>query len=152
MEKSIKSTLIGELIFNVDCAAYQQNTGKIQWQLDMMDEDVTIDEMIKRAEKLFICIEEFDKKAKAAIAKKLIDFKNDFWPEYDENDEFLNWDVVDAGEYDVTTAEFEKAITLYNITIRAHDIYCEYFDGDLFGGHRIHAYFDYNYLLLSADI
>ncbi|MED4400153.1 DUF2262 domain-containing protein [Metabacillus fastidiosus] len=152
MEKSIKSELIGLFIFNADCKAYEQNEGKIHWQLNMRDEYTDINEMIKRAEKLFLRIEEFNKKAKAAIAEKLIDYKNDFWPEYDENDEHLNWDAVDAGEYDVTKEEFEEAITLYDIAIRADDIYCEYDDGDLFGGHRIHAYFDNDYTLLSVDV
>ena len=39
----------------------------------------------------YICLEEFDKNAKVAIAEELIEYKNDFWPEYDENDEHLNW-------------------------------------------------------------
>ena len=82
----------------------------------------------------------------------MIHYKNDFWPEYDENDEHLNWDAVDAGEYDVTKEKFAEAITLYDIEIRATDIYCEYHDGDLFGGHRIHAYFDNDYKLLSAEV
>ncbi|SFC85176.1 hypothetical protein SAMN04488168_110141 [Bacillus sp. 491mf] len=152
MKKSIQSELIGVFTFNETCKIYEQNKGKIHWQLDIRNEYVDVNEMIKRAEKLFLCIEEFDKKAKVAIAEQLIDYKNDFWPEYDENDEHLNWDAVDAGEYDVTKEEFEKTIILYDIEIRANDIYCEYHDGDLFAGHRIHAYFDNNYKLLSADV
>ncbi|MED4531963.1 DUF2262 domain-containing protein [Metabacillus fastidiosus] len=152
MEKSIKSELIGVFIFNADCKVYEQNEGKIHWQLDIRDEHADVNEMIKRAEKLFLRIEEFDKKAKAAIAEKMIDYKNDFWPQYDENDENLNWDAVDAGEYDVTKEEFKAAITLYDIIVRASDIYCEYDDGDLFGGHRIHTYFDNDYNLVSADM
>ncbi len=31
-------------------------------------------------------------------------------------------------------------------------MYCEYHDGDLFGGHRIHANFDHDYKLLNADV
>lgn len=152
MKKSIQSELIGVFSFNEACKIYEQNKGKIRWQLDIRNEYVDVNEMIKRAEKLFLCIEEFDKKAKVAIAEKLIDYKNDFWPEYDENDESLNWDAVDAGEYDVTKEEFEKVITLYDIEIRENDIYCEYHDGDLFGGHRIHACFDNDYKLLSAEV
>lgn len=152
MEKSIKSELIGVFTFNEHCKAYKQNEGKIHWKLDIRKNYVDVNEMIKRAEKLFLCIAEFDKKAKAAIAEKMIDYKNDFWPEYDENDEKLNWDAVDAGEFNVTKEEFEKAITLYDIEIRANDIYCEYCDGDLFGGHIIHAYFDNEYNLLSSDV
>ena len=57
-------------------------------------------------------------KAKIAIAKELIEYKNDFWPEYDENDEHLDWDAVDAGEYDMTKETFEQSITLMDILIR----------------------------------
>nr|WP_073569524.1 DUF2262 domain-containing protein [Bacillus pacificus] len=100
----------------------------------------------------YICLEEFDKNAKVAIAEELIEYKNDFWPEYDENDEHLNWEAVDAGEYDITKETFEKSITLMDIVMRENDIYCEYNDGDLFGGHRIHASFDYEHNLLDAEI
>ena len=106
--------------------------------------------MIKRAEKLFIFLEGFEQIAKISIAEKLIDYKNDFWPDYDEDDENLNWAAVDAGEYDITKEEFAEAIILYEI--RVNDIYCEYHDGGLFGGHRIHAYFDNDYKLLNADV
>jgi hypothetical protein len=152
MEKSIQSGLIGVFTYNEDCKAFEASEGKIHWKLDIRNELVDVNEMIKRAEKLFIFLEKFDQMAKIAIMEKLIDYKNDFWPEYDEDDENLNWDAVDAGEYDVTKEEFEEAITLYDIEIRANDIYCEYHDGDLFGGHRIHAYFDHDYKLLSADV
>ncbi|MBE5106037.1 DUF2262 domain-containing protein [Bacillus thuringiensis] len=152
MEKSIKSKLIGMFIFNETFHTYQQNKGKVHWELDTGNERVHVYEMMKRAERLYICLEEFDKKAKGVIAEELIDYKNDFWPEYDENDEHLNWDAVDAGEYDITKEIFEKSITLMDIVIRANDIYCEYNDGDLFGGHRIHASFDNDYNLLHAEI
>jgi len=46
--------------------------------------------MIKRAEVLFLCLEEFEQMAKTAITEKLIDYKNDFWPEYYEDYENLN--------------------------------------------------------------
>ncbi len=110
MGKSIKSELIGLFTFNETCKAYQQKNGEIHWQLDIRNEYVDVNEMIKSAEKLFLCIEEFDKKAKVAIAEKLINYKNDFWPEYDENDEHLNWDAVDAGEYDITKKNLQKQL------------------------------------------
>ena len=50
--------------------------------------------------------------------EELIEYKNDFWPEYDENDEHLDWDAVDAGEYDMTKETFEQSITLMDIVIR----------------------------------
>lgn len=149
MEKTIKSELIGVFAYNEDSKTFEASKGKIDWKLDISNEMVDKNEMLKRAERLFIFIEEFDQTAKMAITKKLIDYKNDFWPEYDEN---LNWDAVDAGEYGVTKEEFVEAITLYEIEIRVNDIYCEYHDGGLFGGHRIHAHFDYDYKLLNADV
>ena len=152
MEKSIQSELIGVFTYNEICKVYEQNEGKTHWILDNRNECGDVSQMIKRAEELFLCIEKFDEGAKESIAKKLINYKNDFWPEYDENDENLNWDAVDAGDYDVTQEKFEEAITLYDIVIRANDIYCEFDDGDLFGGHRIHAYFNNNYELLKADV
>ncbi|PZD97246.1 hypothetical protein DNH61_02475 [Paenibacillus sambharensis] len=86
------------------------------------------------------------------IAEELLDFKNDFWPEYDENDVELDWDAVDAGDYNITIEEFVELISLIEIEIRSNEIYCEYLDGGLFGGHRIHAYFSYDYELNKADI
>ncbi len=152
MEKSIKSELIGVFTYNEEMKAYAANEGRVHWKLDISHEGVDVKEMIKSAEKLFVRLQEFDKNAKKAIAEKLIAYKNDFWPEYDEDDKNLDWDAVDAGEYDVTKEQFEKALTLYDIVIRANDFYCEYDDGDLFGGHRIHTYFDYDGNLLSAEV
>ena len=152
MKMNITSELIGIFTYNDFTKSYEQNEGKIHWTLKIENEidDVTI--IIKKAEKLFNCIEEFDKKAKEAIADELIDYKNDFWPEYDENDINLDWDAVDAGEYNVTKDKFVELITFHDIEIGENDIYCEYNDGDLFGGHRIHACFNNDYQLLSADV
>lgn len=152
MEKSRRSELIGLFTYNELTGTYEANEGKIHWSIDTRNESVDVGEMLKTAEKLFLCIEEFDQKAKAAIAENLIDYKNDFWPEYDENDENLNWDAVDAGEYDVTKEQFQEAINLYDIVIRVNEIYCEYYDGNLFGGHRIGAYFNSGYELLRANV
>ena len=152
MEKIIQSESMGIFTYNEDTKTFEANKRKIHWQLNIIDELVNQNEMLKRAEALFLVLEEFDRKAKIAIAEKLIDYKNDFWPEYDENDENLNWDAVDAGEYNVTKEKFAEAIILYNIEFRADDIYCEYNDGDLFGGHRIHAHFDNDYKLLNTEV
>ncbi|AJS58817.1 DUF2262 domain-containing protein [Paenibacillus sp. IHBB 10380] len=152
MDRVIKSELIGVFVYEGISKAYSHKGGDIHWSLDMRDESADFNEMMKRAEKLFLCIQEFDENAKLAITDKLINYKNDFWPEYDENDESLNWDDVDAGKYDVTKEKFERAITLLDIVINDNNIYCEYDDGGLFGGHRIHVYFNNKYKLLSADI
>lgn len=152
MEKSIQSEVIGIFIYNEVCKVYEHHEGKINWTLDVSDGGADVHEMIKRAEKLFLCIEEVDKRVRVAIAVELIDYKNDFWPEYDEDDEKIDWDAVDAGEYDITTKKFAKTITLYDVEIRVDGIYCEYDDGDLFGGHRIHAYINNDYELLKADV
>ena len=48
-------------IFNETFQTYEQNEGKVHWELDVRNEHVHVYEMIKRAEKLYICLEEFDK-------------------------------------------------------------------------------------------
>jgi hypothetical protein len=90
MEKTIQSKLIGVFTYNEDRKTFETSKGKIHWTLDIRNELVDKNEMIKRAEKLFIFLEKFDQTAKIAIMEKLIDYKNDFWPEYDEDDENLN--------------------------------------------------------------
>lgn len=151
MKNSVHSKLMGQLIYNESYPAYERTIGKINWKLDAQETaDVTV--LIQKAEKLFVCLEDFDKKAKACIAEKLIAYKNDCWPEYDENDEDLNWEAVDNGLYDITEREFAEALTLHDIVIKTESIYCEYLDGDLFGGHRVHACFDDHYSLLEATI
>ena len=149
---NIKSKSIGVFTYNDFNNSYEQNDGEIHWTLKITNESANVNAILKKAEQLFKCIDEFDKKAKEAIAEELIDYKNDFWPEYDESDKNLDWDSVDAGEYNVTSDKFVKAITLYDIEIGENDIFCEYNDGDLFGGHRIHACFNNDYQLLSAEV
>src|SRR5690606_4565593 len=100
MEQSIKSELIGVFTYNEECKIFELRKGKIHWILEIKSELIDKKEMIQKAEKLFLILEEFDQKAKIAIAEKLIDYKNEFWPEYDEDNENVNWDAVDAGEYD----------------------------------------------------
>lgn len=152
MDKIVKSDLFGVFEFNSDYMAYEHNGRKIKWILKLEKERDDVNNLMLKAEKLFTDVGVFDKIAKRSIAVKLIDFKNDFWPEYDENDEELDWDAVDAGEYDVTIEKFEGLISLHFIEVRSNYIYCEYYDGDLFGGHRIHASFDYNYNLIHAEL
>lgn len=152
MEKIIKVNRIGHFEYSTELYSYIHNEGKMHWALKILDESTDIDELIRKAESLFIELERFEEAAKIKIAEKLIDFKNDFWPEYDENDAELDWDAVDAGEYDITMEEFIELISLIEIEIRSNEIYCEFLDGDLFGGHRIHAYFSDDYNLNKAEI
>ncbi|WP_226666257.1 DUF2262 domain-containing protein [Metabacillus litoralis] len=151
MKKSIKNSLIGEFTYNEGNKSYEANERNIHWKIDICN-IFDVDDLIKAAEKLFLCLDEFNSKAKVAIAENMIEYKNDFWPEYDENDKTLNWDAVDEGEFDITIEEFRDAIILYDIEISENEIYCEYNDGDLFGGHRIHAYFNSCYELLRVNI
>lgn len=65
MEKSINSELIGMFIFNETLHTYKQNEGKVHWELDVRNEHVQVYEMMKRAEKLYVCLEEFDKKLRS---------------------------------------------------------------------------------------
>ncbi|KAB8126223.1 DUF2262 domain-containing protein [Gracilibacillus oryzae] len=150
MEKLIKSKL-GNFFYNENFQVYELKQDKLHWTLDS-GAGKTVCPLIEKAETLFTCLEEFDQRIRFAIAEKLIDYKNDFWPEYDENDEYLDWDAVDAGELDVSKEDFAEAIVLYYIKISTNNIYCEFYDGDLFGGHRIHAHVDDDYNLLRADI
>lgn len=65
MGKSIKSELIGMFIFNETFHTYEQNKGEVHWELDIRNERVHVHEMMKRAEKLYVCLEEFDKKLRS---------------------------------------------------------------------------------------
>lgn len=151
-DKKSKPASFGVFSYDEDFKSYELDDGKIYWSIKPEHEDEdTLNKLIYTAEKLYGGMASFEQKAKAAIADELIDYKNDFWPEYDEDDENLDWDAVEAGEYEVTIEEFGAALTLLHIVIRANEIYCEYDDGEMFGGHRIHAYFDQDYNLLKAD-
>ncbi len=152
MKKTITSEWMGIFTFDEGNKSYWLDQGGRRWSIEVLDGQVDVQALLKRAEKLFHCIEQFDQEAKRAIAERLVHYKNDFWPVYDENDEKLDWEAVDAGEYDVTPEAFEEAITLCDIQIAPNHIYCEYKDGDLFGGHRIHASFGKDYKLISADV
>lgn len=152
MLKSIHSAKMGTLVYEKISEGYTLREGAVHWILDASDNKVNMQEMIHRAEKLYEGFSEFDQQAKARIAGELVTFKNDFWPEYDEDDPDLDWDRVDAGEYNVSEERFAACIRLLDIVIKHTHIYCEYDDGELFGGHRIHAYFDNDYNLIRADI
>lgn len=152
MEKIVSANGIGLFKYNSELKSYVHNEGKVHWILKLDDESINVDTLVSRAELLFVEFERFEQTAKREIAVGLIDYKNDFWPEYDENDDELDWDAVDAGEYDLTTEEFVELISLLIVEIRSDEIYCEYLDGDLFGGHRIHAYFNHDYKLIKAEI
>ncbi|MCM3172986.1 DUF2262 domain-containing protein [Paenibacillus sp. MER 99-2] len=152
MQKVIHSKIMGSFKYDEQFNTYEHTEGKVYYTLRLEQDCANVDELMSRAEKIFCETAEFENKAKAQVAHHLIDYKNDFWPEYDEDDENLNWDDVDAGKYDVSIEDFVKAIILLDIEIRKNQIYCEFSDGDLFGGHRIHAGFDYEYRLIQADV
>lgn len=150
MKEAISSQSMGNFTFDEATKAYITDEKGIHWSLNMSQEGADAQVLLQKAETLFASMEQFEQKAKRAIAGKLVHYKNEFWPDYDE--ENVDWDAVDAGEYDVTIEAFEAAIALCDVDIRMENIYCEYKDGDLFGGHRIHAYFDDDYTLIKADV
>lgn len=152
MKHTISSKQMGIFTFDEAVKSYHLEIEGIRWNLDVSHEQAAVHILLEKAERLFLNIGSFDRQSKKAIAERLIDYKNDFWPEYDEDDEELDWDAVDAGDYNVKQEAFEAAITLCDIQISTDSIYCEYTDGDLFGGHRIHAYFEEDYKLISADV
>lgn len=152
MELILKVNGIGHFEYNTELYSYIHSRGRVHWALKIVDESTVVDELVRKAELLFVELDRFEELAKMKIAEELIDFKNDVWLEYDENDPELDWDAVDAGEYDLSIGEFIESITLIDIEIRSNEIYCEFSDGDLFGGHRIHAYFSDDYKLKQADI
>lgn len=152
MEKTVNSNIMGSFKYDERFNTYEHTEGKVYYSLRIEQDYTKVHELMRRAEKIFCEFAEFENKAKIQVAHHLIDYKNDFWPEYDEDDENLNWDDVEAGKFDVSIEDFVKAITLLDIEIRENQIYCEFSDGDLFGGHRIHADFDDEYRLIQADV
>lgn len=152
MKKTIISESIGVFTYKEERKVYELEKEGKRWSLLISFGQEDAYGLLKKAENLFVCLAQFDQKAKRAIAEKLVDYKNEFWPEYDEDDEELDWDAVDAGEYDITEEAFAEAIFLCDIQVGTDMIYCEYNDGDLFGGHRIHAFFDNDYKLISTDV
>ncbi len=146
----IKS-IIGEFVYCKSNKAFENKDHYIHWCVDTNDVDVA-KPLIKKAEQIYLEIAVFEKNAKLLIAKELVEFKNDFWPDYDEHDESLNWDDVNAGVFDVSVESFYKKIRRLVIIVFEDEIYCEFKDGDLFGGHRIHAHFDNDYKLKEASI
>ncbi|MHA7966786.1 DUF2262 domain-containing protein [Paenibacillus sp. CAU 1782] len=152
METTIKSQTMGSFVYNKEFNAYEKNDGKVSFALNLKDKKTDAYELMARAEAIFAKYQIFEQLVKPQIARELIDYKNDFWPEYDEYDENLDWDEVNTGKYDLTEAVFETKITLLHIHIHPTHIYCEFNDGEMFGGHRIHSEFDYEYQLISADI
>ncbi|WP_433942799.1 DUF2262 domain-containing protein [Paenibacillus sp. SN-8-1] len=152
MEKIVTVNGIGHFTYSREQNSYIHNEGLVHWALKLEDESTDVDVLVNKAKLLVSEFERFEQLAKIEIAEELLEYKNDFWPAYDENDVQLDWDAVDAGEYDVTIEQFVELISLLFIEIRSSEIYCEYLDGDLFGGHRIHAYFNDDYKLIKAEI
>lgn len=152
MIESIESKSIGTFTYNESDKSWQMEEGKVHWYLNATGKQADVAVLLHKAERLFEDLRSFETQAKAAIAAALINYKNDFWPDYDEDDEELDWDAVEAGDFNTTKEVFQESITLRDIVIGIDSIYCEYDDGDLFGGHRIHAYFNEEYELVKANI
>jgi len=152
MENNIEVLPIGIFEYNDQFKCYELESGHIHWSILIDGEADNISKKINMVEKLFANLQSFNQRAKEKIAEELIDLKNEQWFEYDENDAELDWDAIEAGEYDITVEDFTNAITLIYVSINNDGIYCEYEDGELFGGHRIHAYFDKKCDFLKADI
>lgn len=152
-EKGSIQVSFGIFHYQEDFQSYELDDGKIYWALQPSNEDDhEVRDLIQKAEQLHKDLAAFEPKAKAAIAEELIDYKNDVWLEYDEDDEDLDWDAVDAGEYAVSKEAFAAFMSLLHIDIRTDEIYLEYDDGEMFGGHRIHAHFDFDYNFIKADV
>ena len=151
MNLSIYSDALGLFSYDETTKKIKNCEGNIYWSLN--SNNITdAKQLLLVAESLFSSIEVFHKQVRTSVAAYLLDYKNDFWPEYDENDPTLNWEAVDAGEYNITQEKFVSSIRLYDVVISKEVIYCEFDDGDLFGGHRIHATFSNDLKLLEASI
>jgi hypothetical protein len=152
VEKILDSIVLGIFVYREELNSFNLQLDKVHWILKMDNQMQEAAQLMKRAEGLYKNMHEFNAKVKESIAEELLVYKNDFWPDYDEDDENLDWDKVDAGEYDITRKRFTESITLLEIEINVDNIYLEYDDGELFGGHRIHVLLDKNGQLLKAEI
>ena len=151
MNSSIYSDALGLFSYDETTKNFKNCEGKICWSLNS-NNTVDANQLLLVAERLFSSIELFHNQVRTSVAAYLLDYKNDFWPEYDENDPTLSWEAVDAGEYNITHEKFVSSITLYDVVISKEVINCEFHDGDLFGGHRIHATFSHDLKVLEASI
>lgn len=61
-------------------------------------------------------------------------------------------DVWDKENKEISLDDFKNRVTLLYICVNTEKIYIELDDGDLFYGHRIHASFDFDLNLISANI
>ena len=151
MNSSIYSDALGLFSYDETTKNFRNCQGKICWSLNS-NNTVDANQLLLVAERLFSSIELFHNQVRTSVAAYLLDYKNDFWPEYDENDPTLSWEAVDAGEYNITHEKFVSSIILCDVVISKEVINCEFDDGDLFGGHRIHATFSNDLRLLEASI
>lgn len=151
MNSSIYSNALGLFRYDETTKKFKNCAGNIYWSLNS-NNTMDAKQLLLIAESLFSSIEVFHKQVRTSVAAYLLDYKNDFWPEYDENDPTLSWEAVDAGEYNLTQEKFVSSITLYDVVISKEVINCEFHDGDLFGGHRIHASFSHDLKILEASI
>ena len=102
--------------------------------IDLEESNVTKEEMLEKIENAYINKEAMYEK----IAEKLVYIKNKYWQD-EENDKIL------------TKEEFIANMKLLYLMIDKKYVYMELNDGDMFSGHRIHGYFDWNLNLKKAD-
>ena len=67
------------------------------------------------------------------IVEKLVEIKTKYWQD-EESDKILT-----------------KNMKLLYLIVNSKEVYMELDDGDMFSGHRIHGYFDWNLNLKKAD-
>lgn len=152
MNHTIESSLMGTFQYDHLIKDYKLKKNRVIWSLNTTENNKSYNLLLKKAEAFYDNFNIINERLKHEIAKSMIDFKNDFWPEYDEDDENLDWDAVDAGEYNVSINTFKSKIDLLDIQINYNGIYLEYDDNNLFGGHRIHVNIDDDYKLINAEI
>ncbi|GGO08404.1 hypothetical protein [Saccharibacillus kuerlensis] len=89
----ISVTGIGVFTYDQESHSYTHQEGSINWRLKLENKNAKtadVDQLVSRAESLVSEFGEFEQAAGRAVAEKLIDFKNDFWPEYNEDDPDLD--------------------------------------------------------------
>lgn len=121
MNSSISSDAFGLFSYKETTKNFENCKGNIHFSLNNISIG-SAKELLIGVEKQFSTVEVFEQHVKTSVAENMLDYKNDFWPEYDENDPNLNWEAVDAGKYNITLEEFVSSITLSDVVINKHEI------------------------------
>ena len=148
MNINLESKLLGVFTYNEYINSYERNDGKIHWKLRTVKESDNVYLLLKKAEDLFQGIDEFDEKAKIAIAEEFFGNEIERLLDYDENNMKLDSAV---NENYMIRDKIIKLLTLHDVEIEEKGICCKYYGGDCFEGLIITAYFDNEYQLLSAE-